>query len=59
MKKTYIKPETLAVNLSTEGMIAASVNVGGTTNEVWTNKREPAQSFWETEDAEEETSGIW
>ena len=58
MKKTYIKPETLAVNLSTEGMIAASVNVGGTTDEVWTNKKEYS-SPWETGDAEEETSGIW
>ena len=58
MKKTYIKPETLAVNLCTEGMIAASVKVGGTTDEVWTNKKEYS-SPWETGDAEEETSGIW
>ena len=60
MKKIYIKPETLAVNLSTEGMIATStsVNVGGTTDEVWTNKKEYS-SPWETGDAEEETSGIW
>ena len=57
MKKTYIKPETLEVTMRTEGMIAMSM--GGTTDVVWTNKREPAQSFWETEDVEEETSGIW
>lgn len=58
MKKIYIKPETLEVNLGTEGMIATSVSVGGTTNEVWTNKKEYS-SPWETGDAEEETSGIW
>ena len=34
MKKIYIKPETLEVNLGTEGMIATSVSVGGTTNEI-------------------------
>jgi hypothetical protein len=60
MKKIYIKPETLEVNLSTEGMIAASVGVvrgheavdAGT---AFSNKK----SFWDTEDVEEETSGIW
>ena len=59
MKKIYIKPETLEVNLGTEGMIATSMSVGGaTTNEVWTNKKEYS-SPWDTEDVEEETSGIW
>lgn len=60
MKKIYIKPETLEVILSTEGMIAASVGVvrgheavdAGT---AFSNKK----SFWDTEDVEEETSGIW
>lgn len=56
MKKIYIKPETLEVTMRTEGMIAMSM--GGETNEVWTNKKE-YNSFWETEDVEEETSGIW
>ena len=27
MKKTYIQPETLVVNLATEGMIAASLQI--------------------------------
>jgi hypothetical protein len=58
MKKIYIKPETLEVNLGAEGMIATSMAVGKTTDEVWTNKKEYS-SPWETGDAEEETSGIW
>ena len=28
MKKTYIQPETIVVNLHTEGMIAASIGFG-------------------------------
>lgn len=62
MKKTYIKPETLAVNFSTEGMIAASIGVnngytGGSVDagSSFSNKK----SLWDTEDVEEETSGIW
>ena len=62
MKKTYIKPETLAVNFRTEGMVASSVGVIGNYSgkvdageDALTNKK----SFWETEDVEEETSGIW
>jgi hypothetical protein len=62
MKKIYIKPETLEVKFSTEGMIAASVGVVGGYSErvnagddALTNKK----SLWDTEDVEEETSGIW
>ena len=31
MKKTYIQPETIVVRLETEGMIAASLKISGTT----------------------------
>lgn len=61
MKKTYIQPETLVVNLHTEGMIAASLQmyndkyVDTSKGGQLTNKK----SFWDTEDVEEETSGIW
>ena len=62
MKKTYIQPETLVVNLHTEGMIAASLNMysdktvdtsadGGQL----TNKKNP---IWGTGE-EEETGGFW
>ena len=61
MKKTYIKPETLAVNFRTEGMIAASLGInkeytGGAIDA--SNSFSNKKSFWETEDIEE-TSGIW
>lgn len=61
MKKTYIQPETLVVNLHTEGMIAASLQMY---NDKYVNTSNGGQltnkkSFWETEDVEEETSGIW
>ena len=58
MKKLYIQPKSLEVNFCTEGMIAASVGFGDTEydgTESLTNKK----SFWDTEDVEEETSGIW
>lgn len=61
MKKTYIQPETLVVNLHTEGMIAASLQmyndkyVDTSKGGQLTNKK----SLWDTEDVEEETSGIW
>lgn len=61
MKKIYIQPETLVVNLHTEGMIAASLQmyndkyVDTSKGGQLTNKKSP----WETGDAEEETSGIW
>ncbi len=60
MKKTYIQPETLVVNLHTEGMIAASLQmyndkyVDTSNGGQLTNKKSP----WDTEDVEE-TSGIW
>ena len=58
MKKSYIKPQSIEVKFCTEGVIAASVGFGYTEYdgaESLTNKK----SFWETEDVEEETSGIW
>ena len=60
MKKTYIQPETLVVNLATEGMIAASlqINSGKTVDtsngEQLTNKKNP---IWGGE--EEETESYW
>jgi hypothetical protein len=61
MKKTYIQPETLVVNLATEGMIAASlqINSGKTVdtsdggqltnkkNPIWGGEEEEAgNSYW-------------
>ena len=61
MKKTYIQPETLVVNLATEGMIAASLqmdsnktvdtsNGGQLTNKknpIWGGEEEEAgNSYW-------------
>jgi hypothetical protein len=60
MKKTYIQPETIVVNLHTEGMIAASIGFDSSDNKVdassaLTNKKNP---IWGGE--EEETSGgMW
>ena len=60
MKKTYIQPETLVVNLATEGMIAASLQINSgktvaTSNgEQLTNKKNP---IWGGE--EEETESYW
>lgn len=59
MKKTYIQPETIVVNLHTEGMIAASIGFGTTekvnAEDALTNKKNP---IWGGE--EEETSGgMW
>lgn len=59
MKKTYIQPETLVVNLHTEGMIAASIRISDTTvdtsaGEQLTNKKDP---IWGTD--EEETESFW
>lgn len=59
MKKIYMQPESIVVALQTEGMIAASVGRGEgvieNNQDILTNKK----SLWETEDVEEETSGIW
>ena len=60
MKKTYIQPETIVVNLHTEGMIAASIGFGRSDNKVdassaLTNKKE--SSIWGTD--EEETESFW
>ena len=61
MKKTYIQPETLVVNLATEGMIAASLKIsdsevdtsaegGQLTNKknpIWGGEEEEAgNSYW-------------
>ena len=60
MKKTYIQPETLVVNLATEGMIAASLqmdsnktvdtsNGGQLTNKknpIWGGSEEETESYW-------------
>lgn len=46
MKKTYIKPTTIEVCLHTEGMVALSMS--GSTDEVWTNKKEFPAFDWET-----------
>ena len=61
MKKTYIQPETLVVNLATEGMIAASLQINGnktvdTSNGgQLTNKKNP---IWGGEE-EEAGNGYW
>ena len=61
MKKTYIQPETLVVNLATEGMIAASlqINSGKTVDTSnggqLTNKKNP---IWGGEE-EEAGNGYW
>ena len=60
MKKTYIRPETQVVNIHTEGMIAASLqmhsdkSVDTSTGGQLTNKKDP---IWGTE--EEETESFW
>ena len=61
MKKTYIQPETLVVNLATEGMIAASLQISDKTvdtsvdggqltnkkNPIWGGEEEEAgNSYW-------------
>lgn len=60
MKKTYIQPETLVVNLATEGMIAASLQMhsdktfdtskdGQLTNKknpIWGGEEEAGNSCW-------------
>ena len=60
MKKTYIQPETLVVNLATEGMIAASLKMDGNKtvdtsnggqltnkkNPIWGGSEEETESYW-------------
>ena len=61
MKKTYIQPETLVVNLATEGMIAASLQmrsdktVDTSNGGQLTNKKNP---IWGGEE-EEAGNGYW
>ena len=62
MKKTYIQPETLVVNLHTEGMIAASLKIDGektvdtSAGGQLTNKKE--SSIWGS-DEEESNGSFW
>ena len=62
MKKTYIQPETVVVNLHTEGMIAVSapqINSGNGTvsaDEALTKKKE--SSMWGSGE-DEKFGGIW
>ena len=61
MKKTYIQPETVVVNLHTEGMIAASPQIktgAGTVSadEALTKKKE--SSMWGSGE-DEKSGGIW
>lgn len=64
MKKTYIQPETIVVRLETEGMIAASLKIGGVDQTVDTsadgaqlsNKKE--SSIWGS-DEEESNGSFW
>ena len=60
MKKIYIQPETIVVNLHTEGMIAASIGFGTGTvgaDKALTNKKE--SSIWGTDEENTEKGGIW
>ena len=60
MKKAYIKPATIEVNFSTEGMIATSIGIGrGTVDagSALTNKKE--SSIWGTDEENTEKGGIW
>ena len=59
MKKTYIQPETVVVNLHTEGMIAVSIGTGTSTvnaDEALTKKKE--SSMWGSGE-DEKSGGIW
>jgi len=59
MKRTYIQPQSIEVSLHTEGMIAASVNIGtgnGDAGDAWTNKK--GSTIWGSEE-EETQGGIW
>lgn len=60
MKKTYIQPETIEVNLRTEGMIAASIGRGSgkvDAGSALTNKKE--SSIWGSEEENEKSGGLW
>ena len=60
MKKTYIQPETIAVRLETEGMIAASLKMDGNKtvdtsnggqltnkkNPIWGGSEDETESYW-------------
>ena len=60
MKKIYIQPETIVVNLHTEGMIAASIGFGSGkvgAGSALTNKKE--SSIWGSEEENEKSGGLW
>ena len=62
MKKTYIQPEMLVVNLQTEGMIAASLQIKGGSVDTsvdgnqLTNKKDP---IWGGDFEEESSESYW
>ena len=61
MKKTYIQPETLVVNLHTEGMIAASIRISDDTVDTsaggqLTNKKDP---IWGGGSEDESSESYW
>ena len=62
MKKTYIQPEMLVVNLATEGMIAASLQMHGdkfvntADGEQLTNKKDP---IWGGDFEDESSESYW
>ena len=63
MKKTYIQPEMLVVNLATEGMIAASLQMHSDKNvdtsadgAQLSNKKDP---IWGVDFEEESSESYW
>ena len=61
MKKIYIQPETIVVNLHTESIMStASIGVGSGTvgpGGALTNKKE--SSIWDSEEENEKSGGLW
>lgn len=50
MKKNYLSPEAFRIELTSEGMIALSLPVGGgETNEQWTQEKSQDGSDWDEE----------
>lgn len=62
MKKTYIQPETIAVRLQTEGMIAASLQIKGGSVDTsvdgaqLSNKKDP---IWGGGSEDESSESYW
>ena len=57
-KKTYIAPSMQCLSFETDGIMLTMSNTEVDGSYFQSNKKE-YKSFWETEDVEEETSGIW